>query len=89
MLPNYQTTIKRHNEGARRDAPTRWPWFILMFAAACALGCAYGCPPDAWPFGVVEAIRAGFALRRGRHKRRVNFKVPAVGETCPPVTVLV
>jgi hypothetical protein len=42
----------------------RSPWFILAFAAACALGSAYGFLQGAWPFGVVEAIWAGVALRR-------------------------
>jgi hypothetical protein len=39
-------------------------WYILAFAAACALGSAYGFLQGAWPFGVVEAIWAGVALRR-------------------------
>jgi len=42
----------------------RSPWFILGFAAACALGSAYGFLQGAWPFGVVEAIWALVALRR-------------------------
>jgi hypothetical protein len=37
---------------------------ILAFAAACALGSVYGFLQGAWPFGVVEAIWAGVALRR-------------------------
>jgi hypothetical protein len=39
-------------------------WYILAFAAACALGSAYGFLQGAWPFGVVEAIWAGVAARR-------------------------
>ena len=39
-------------------------WFILGFAAACALGSIYGFLQGAWPFGVVEAIWACVALRR-------------------------
>ena len=39
-------------------------WYILAFAAACALGSAYGFLQGAWPFGLVEAIWAGVALRR-------------------------
>jgi hypothetical protein len=31
-------------------------WFVLGFAAACALGSAYGFLQGAWPFGIVEAI---------------------------------
>jgi hypothetical protein len=42
----------------------RGPWFVLPFAGACALGSAYGLLQGAWPFGVVEAIWAGVALRR-------------------------
>jgi len=39
-------------------------WFILAFAASCALGSAYGFLQGAWPFGVVEAIWACVAMRR-------------------------
>jgi hypothetical protein len=39
-------------------------WFILAFAAACALGSIYGFLQGAWPFGLVEAIWAMVALRR-------------------------
>ena len=39
-------------------------WFILAFATACALGSVYGFLQGAWPFGLVEAIWAGVALRR-------------------------
>ena len=38
-------------------------WFILAFATACALGSVYGFLQGAWPFGLVEAIWAGVALR--------------------------
>ncbi|HEV7407409.1 MAG TPA: hypothetical protein VGO01_02885 [Bradyrhizobium sp.] len=38
--------------------------FILAFAAACALGSIYGFLQGAWPFGLVEAVWAGVALRR-------------------------
>jgi hypothetical protein len=41
-------------------------WFILAFAASCALGSAYGFLQGAWPFGVVEAIWAVVALQRWR-----------------------
>ena len=44
-------------------AEDRSHWFILAFAAACALGSAYGFLQGAWPFGVVEAIWAAVALR--------------------------
>jgi hypothetical protein len=48
----------------------RKPVFILAFAAACALGSVYGFLQGAWPFGVVEAIWAGVAVRRWRLKSR-------------------
>ena len=38
--------------------------FILAFAGACALGSAYGFLQGAWPFGLVEAIWTGVAVRR-------------------------
>ena len=40
------------------------PWFILAFAAACAMGSAYGFLQGAWPFGLVEAVWSLVALRR-------------------------
>lgn len=42
--------------------------YILAFAAACALGSAYGFLQGAWPFGAVEAIWAVIALRRWRRR---------------------
>jgi hypothetical protein len=42
----------------------RSSWFILGFAMACVLGSVYGFLQGAWPFGVVEAVWAGVALRR-------------------------
>jgi hypothetical protein len=45
-------------------------WFILAFAVACALGSAYGFLQGAWPFGLVEAIWAGVALRRWSVRQR-------------------
>ncbi|HEY7168882.1 MAG TPA: hypothetical protein VIB79_30260 [Candidatus Binatia bacterium] len=44
----------------------RSPWFILAFAAACALGSAYGFLQGAWPFGVIEAIWSFVVVRRWR-----------------------
>jgi hypothetical protein len=38
--------------------------FIVGFAAACVLGSIYGFLQGAWPFGLVEAVWAGVALRR-------------------------
>ncbi|MET0220822.1 MAG: hypothetical protein ABW213_09210 [Tardiphaga sp.] len=42
----------------------RSPWYVLAFAAACGLGSLYGFLQGAWPFGLVEAIWAGVALRK-------------------------
>ena len=42
----------------------RSPWFVLAFAAACALASVYGFLQGAWPFGVVEAAWTLVALRR-------------------------
>jgi len=47
----------------------RSPWFILGFAAACALGSIYGFLQGAWPFGIVEAIWALVALWRWKQSR--------------------
>ncbi|HEX3839611.1 MAG TPA: hypothetical protein VHU85_02360 [Acidimicrobiales bacterium] len=38
--------------------------FILGFAVGCLLSSAYGFLSGAWPFGVVEFIWSGVALRR-------------------------
>ncbi len=43
---------------------TRSPWWVLVFAASCWLGSAYGFLQGAWPFGVVEAIWGAVAIRR-------------------------
>lgn len=41
--------------------------FVLGFAAGCVLSSAYGFLSGAWPFGVVELIWAGVAVRRWQH----------------------
>ncbi|MDQ6725019.1 MAG: hypothetical protein M3066_02415 [Actinomycetota bacterium] len=38
--------------------------FLLAFAVGCLLSSMYGFLSGAWPFGVVEFIWAGIALRR-------------------------
>ena len=38
--------------------------FILLFAVGCLLSSVYGFLSGAWPFGVVELIWSGVALRR-------------------------
>ncbi|HZE52521.1 MAG TPA: hypothetical protein VE111_04495 [Bradyrhizobium sp.] len=47
-------------------------WFILAFAAACALGSIYGFLQGAWPFGLVEAVWAVVALRRFGARRPLD-----------------
>jgi len=47
-------------------------WFVLGFAVACALGSVYGFLQGAWPFGLVEAVWAGVALKRWRSRRRAS-----------------
>jgi len=42
----------------------RHPRFILAFALGCALSSIYGFLVGAWPFGVIEAIWCGVAVRR-------------------------
>lgn len=46
--------------------------YILGFAAACALGSIYGFLQGAWPFGLVEAIWAGVALRRWQRAKALG-----------------
>jgi hypothetical protein len=41
--------------------------FILAFAAGCLLSSAYGFLSGAWPFGVVEFVWSGIAVRRFRN----------------------
>jgi hypothetical protein len=43
--------------------------FVLAFAAACLASSLYGFLQGAWPFGVVEVIWAGVALRRWQQRR--------------------
>jgi hypothetical protein len=38
--------------------------YIVGFAVGCLLSSAYGFLSGAWPFGVVELIWSGIALRR-------------------------
>lgn len=45
-------------------------WFILGFAGACGLAAVYAYLQGAWPFGIVNVIFAGVAVRRWRNKMR-------------------
>jgi len=44
--------------------------FVLGFAAGCLLSSAYGFLSGAWPFGVVELLWSGVAVRRYLAVRR-------------------
>jgi len=46
--------------------------YTLLFAFACAAGSAYGFLQGAWPFGLVEAIWAGVALRKWWGRRALS-----------------
>ena len=45
-------------------------WFILAFSGSCVLASVYGFMQGAWPFGLVEAVWSGVALRRWLGERR-------------------
>jgi hypothetical protein len=45
-------------------------WFILAFSGSCVLASVYGFLQGAWPFGLVEAVWSGVALRRWWLERR-------------------
>jgi hypothetical protein len=47
----------------------RNPLYVLAFAGAYALASIYGFLQGAWPFGVVEAIWAGVAVKRWNDRR--------------------
>lgn len=54
----------------------RHPGFVLAFAGGCLLSSAYGFLSGAWPFGVVEVVWAGVAIRR-YFAIRLQAKMPA------------
>ena len=43
--------------------------FVLAFAISCVLGSTYGFLQGAWPFGLVEAVWSGIALKRWWFRR--------------------
>ncbi|HEX9506344.1 MAG TPA: hypothetical protein VGA62_10110 [Acidimicrobiia bacterium] len=47
-------------------AESRGRRFVLGFALGCVLSSVYGFLSGAWPFGVVELVWSGVALRRYR-----------------------
>jgi hypothetical protein len=42
----------------------RHPSFVVAFAFGCLLSSSYGFLSGAWPFGVVELVWTGVAVRR-------------------------
>ena len=42
----------------------RSPLFVLAFAGACVASSIYGFLQGAWPFGLVELVWSGVAVRR-------------------------
>src|SRR6185437_15142761 len=52
---------------ALEDRNRQW---TLGFAFSCLLGSTYGFLQGAWPFGVVEIVWAGIAVRRWLSQRR-------------------
>jgi hypothetical protein len=47
----------------------RSPRFVLAFAGACLASSVYGFLQGAWPFGAIEVIWAGVAVRRWNQVR--------------------
>lgn len=47
----------------------RSAWFVVAFATACLASSAYGFLSGVWPFGVVELVWSGIALRRWQVRR--------------------
>lgn len=57
--------------------------FILAFACGCGLSSVYGFLAGTWPFGVVEAIWAGIALRRYLQTSKGASEAAALGSARP------
>jgi hypothetical protein len=53
----------------------RSPWFVAIFAAACAASAAYGFLAGTVPFGIVETLWAGVALQRFRTRRAAESRI--------------
>jgi hypothetical protein len=52
----------------------RAPVFVLAFAGACLAAGIYGFLQGAWPFGVVEVVWSGVAVRRWRQRTRGQLR---------------
>ena len=48
----------------------RAPGWIMAFAGACVLGSIYGFLQGAWPFGLVELVWAGIAVKKWNGRKR-------------------
>jgi hypothetical protein len=58
-------------------------WFVLAFSGSCILASAYGFLQGAWPFGLVEGVWSGIALRRWWvEQRRCSKSEPAKIQVC-------
>ena len=58
-------------------------WFVLLFAASCALGSAYGFLQGAWPFGLV-GDEGGITGEERIDQHHVAGKVEAEGGMAEP-----
>ena len=56
--------------------------FVLAFAGACLASSAYGFLQNAWPFGIVELVWSGVALRRWWHRSHASPHLTA--RVAPP-----
>jgi len=45
-------------------------WYVLLFAVSCLLASGYGFLQGAWPFGLVELVWTGVALRRWQQAKQ-------------------
>jgi hypothetical protein len=59
---------------------SRSVYFVLAFAAACLMSSTYGFLQGAWPFGVVELVWSGVALRRWWSRRIQNEEAKIAAE---------
>jgi hypothetical protein len=57
----------------------RHPYFVIAFAGGCLLSSLYGFLSGAWPFGVVELVWCGVAVRRYGSRRRMEPEPAASG----------
>jgi len=58
-------------------------WFVLAFSGSCVLASVYGFLQGAWPFGLVEAVWSGVALRRWWLERRAAKRRRQPGMAAP------